>query len=457
MNGKNLAVIVLAAGQGTRMKSALPKVLHKLAGHPMIGHVLDAAAPLMPERVIVVVGPDMAPVAEFVMPAETTIQSPALGTGHAVKVALEAMAESSKATAREVLVLFGDSPLITGETLSALLDERRRPPEASVAVLGMRPQDPGAYGRLVMGDDGNLDAIVEAKDATDAQRAITLCNSGVMAIDGNRAAELVSAIGNRNVKQEFYLTDIVGIARGLGLSARVLEAPADELLGVNSRAELAVAEATLQQRLRGRHMAAGVTLIDPTTVYFCTDTAIGRDTVIEPSVVFGPCVTVGEGVEIRAFSHIAGAQIGDRAIIGPYARLRPGAVLDENVHVGNFVEVKQARIGSGSKANHLTYIGDAEIGRGVNIGAGTITCNYDGFVKSQTKIEDGVFIGSNSALVAPVTVGAGAIVGAGSVIVRDVPPDALSVARGEQVDRAGVAVRLRELGQAKKKQKQKKT
>src|SRR5262249_50528564 len=274
---------------------------------------------------------------------------------------------------------------------------------------GMRPQDPGAYGRLVIGADGGLEAIVEARDATPGQRAITLCNSGVIAIDGRHAAGLVGAIENKNVKREYYLTDVVAIARKRGLFCRAIEAPAEETVGVNSRAELAVAEATLQQRLRARHMAAGVTLIDPTTVYFSADTVIGRDTVIEPSVVFGPGVRVGEGVEIRAMSHIVGATIGDGAIVGPFARLRPGTELAPRVHVGNFVELKAARLGEGSKANHLTYIGDAAVGREVNIGAGTITCNYDGFLKHETRIEDGAFIGSNAALVAPVTIGADAI------------------------------------------------
>jgi bifunctional UDP-N-acetylglucosamine pyrophosphorylase/glucosamine-1-phosphate N-acetyltransferase len=442
----SLAVIVLAAGDGTRMKSARPKVLHEIAHRPMLCHVLDAAAPLQPERTLAVIGKDMAPVAAAAAPAQTVVQSPPLGTGHAVKLALETLGDF----AGDVLVLVGDAALITTETLAALIAERRRAPDGAVAVLGMRVQEPNAYGRLLMGPDGGLDAIVETRDATPEQRKITLCNSGVIALDGRHARALVGAIGNQNAKREYYLTDVVAIARARGLACRAIEAPAEELLGVNSRAELAVAEATLQQRLRARHMAAGVTLIDPTTVYFSADTVIGRDTVIEPSVVFGPGVRIGEGVEIRAMSHIVGAVIGDGAIVGPFARLRPGTELGPRVHVGNFVELKAARLGEGSKANHLTYIGDAVVGRAVNIGAGTITCNYDGFLKHETRIEDGAFIGSNAALVAPVTIGADAIVGAGSVITRDVPADALALGRGEQVDKPGAARVLRARGAAAK-------
>ena len=442
----SLAVLVLAAGDGTRMKSARPKVLHEIAHRPMLGHVLSAAAPLQPERTLVVIGKDMEAVAAA---AETVVQSPPLGTGHAVKVALAALGEF----AGDVLVLVGDVALITTETLSALIAERRRAPAAAVAVLGMRPADPGAYGRLVLDEDGSLEAIVEARDATPAELAIALCNSGVIALDGRHARDLVAAIGNQNAKREYYLTDVVAIARQRGLLCRAIEAPAEELLGVNSRAELAVAEATMQQRLRARHMAAGVTLVDPTTVYFSADTEIGRDSVIEPSVVFGPGVRVGEGVAIRAMSHIVGAVVGDGAIVGPFARLRPGTELGPKVHVGNFVELKAARLGEGSKANHLSYVGDTVVGREVNIGAGTITCNYDGFLKHETRIEDGAFIGSNAALVAPVTIGANAIVGAGSVITRDVPAEALALSRGEQVEKPGAARILRAAGaDAKRRQ-----
>ncbi|HUK10795.1 MAG TPA: bifunctional UDP-N-acetylglucosamine diphosphorylase/glucosamine-1-phosphate N-acetyltransferase GlmU [Stellaceae bacterium] len=440
------AAIVLAAGEGTRMRSKRPKVLHEVAHRAMIGHVLDQLAELAPARTLVVIGKDMAAVAGAVHPAETVVQSPPLGTGHAVKVALDRLGGCTGS----VLVVYGDAPLITAATLGALLAELRRAPGAAVAVLGMRPADPGPYGRLVLGAGGSLEAIVEARDASDAQRAIGLCNSGVMALDGRHAAELVNAIGSDNAKKEFYLTDVVALARRRGLLCRALEAPAEELLGVNSRLELAAAEALMQHRLRRRHMAAGVTLIDPVSVFFSADTEIGRDTVIEPSVVFGPGVVVGEAVEIRAMSHIVGATIGDRAVVGPFARLRPGAELGPEVHVGNFVEIKSARLGPGSKANHLSYVGDAVVGGHVNIGAGTITCNYDGFLKSITRIEDGAFIGSNTSLVAPVKVGANAIVGAGSVIVSDVPADALAIARGAQVDKPGRARKLREQGAAAK-------
>lgn len=445
-SGFPLAAIVLAAGEGTRMRSARPKVLHEVAHRPMIGHVLDQLAALDPARTVVVIGKGMGAVADAAAPAETAVQSPPLGTGHAVKVALERLG----AWSGPILVVYGDTPLITSATLGALLAELSRKPMAAAAVLGMRPADPGPYGRLMLGDDGNLEAIVEARDANAEQRAITLCNSGVMALDGRHAGELVAAIGNKNAKREYYLTDVAMLASQRGLVCRALEAPTEELLGVNSRAELAAAEAMMQQRLRQKHMAAGVTLVDPASVFFAADTEIGRDTVIEPSVIFGPGVVLGEGVKIRAMSHIVGAHIGNRAIVGPFARLRPGAELAPDVHVGNFVEIKAASLGAGSKANHLSYVGDAVVGAHVNIGAGTITCNYDGFVKSVTRIDDGAFIGSNTALVAPVQVGANAIVGAGSVIVSDVPADALSVARGHQVDKPGRARQLREKGAAAK-------
>ena len=442
----SLAVIVLAAGEGTRMRSARPKVLHEVARRPMIGHVLDQVAALKPARTLVIVGKDMDAVEAAVAPAEAVVQSPPLGTGHAVKVALDHLGDWSGT----ILVVYGDTPLITAATLAALLAELHRKPAAAAAVLGMRPADAAAYGRLLLDGKGNLEAIVEARDASDAERALTLCNSGVMALDGRHAAELVGAIANSNAKREYYLTDVVALARRRGLPCRALEAASEELLGVNSRLELAAAEAAMQQRLRRMHMAAGVTLIDPASVFFSADTAIGRDSVIEPSVVFGPGVVVGEGVEIRAMSHIEGAGIGDRAVVGPFARLRPGAELAPEVHVGNFVEIKAARLGAGSKANHLSYVGDAVVGSHVNIGAGTITCNYDGFVKSITRIGDGAFIGSNTALVAPVRVGTDAIVAAGSVIVSDVPAEALAVARGKQVDKPGRARLLREKGAAAK-------
>lgn len=429
------AALVLAAGKGTRMRSALPKVLHKIANRPMIQHALAAVAPLRPARTVVVIGPDMADVAKAVAPAVTAVQQDALGTAHAVAAARQALA----GFAGDVLVLYGDVPLVTTATLEALLQERRRAPEASAVVLGMRLAQPGAYGQLVVESDGTLAAIVEAADATPEQRAITLCNSGLMALDGRRLFQLLDGIGRDNAKGEHYLTDLIAAARRQGLVCRTIEAPAEELMGVNSRADLAAAEASMQRRLRARAMESGVTLVAPETVFFSADTRIGRDSVVGPFVVFGPEVAVGEGVEIPAFCHIAGARVGDRASIGPFARLRPGAELGAEVHLGNFVEVKNSRLEHGVKANHLAYIGDSTVGAGTNVGAGTITCNYDGIEKFRTEIGRGVFLGTNVSLVAPVAVGDGAFVAAGSVITGDVPAEAMAIARGRQVVKPGRA------------------
>jgi bifunctional UDP-N-acetylglucosamine pyrophosphorylase/glucosamine-1-phosphate N-acetyltransferase len=450
-----LAILVLAAGQGTRMLSRLPKVLHRIANRPLIEHVLTTAAALAPDRLIVVLAPGMTDVAAAVNAAapeaETVVQAPALGTGHAVAAARTALA----GFAGDVLVIFGDTPLLTPTSLQALLAERRRSPGAALAVAAMRPAAPEAYGRLVLDTDGGLAAIVEAKDASPAERAITLCNSGVMVIAGEVLFDLIDALRPENAKGEYYLTDIVAIARRRGLACRHVEASAESLLGVNSRADLALAEAALQQRLRAAAMASGATLVAPETVFLSADTRLGRDTVVGPFVVFGPGVTIGEGVEIPAFSHIVGATVGDRAIIGPFARLRPGAELGPEVHIGNFVEIKNARIEAGAKANHLTYIGDAVVGARSNIGAGTITCNYDGFTKSTTRIGSGVFIGSNAVLVAPVAVGDGAYVAAGSVITGDVAPDALALARGRQVEKPGRAAAWRQARAAARTQREK--
>ena len=436
------AAIVLAAGEGTRLKSATPKVLHEIAGAPMIRHVLGALAPLGPVETVVVVGAGMAAVERAVRPASTVVQSPPRGTADAVRAARPALADRLDGVA-DVLVLFGDTPLLRSETLAGLLAERRRAPAAAVAVAGFRPADPAAYGRLVQGPDGGLLRIVEARDASPDERAIRLCNGGIMAIQARHLFELVDRIGNDNAKREFYLTDIVGLARERGLACRAIELAADEVLGVNTRAELAGAEALMQQRLRGRAMDEGATLIAPETVFLSSDTRLGRDVIVEPHVVFGPGVTVADNVRIRSFCHIEGAEIAAGAIVGPFARLRPGAVLESDVHVGNFVEVKASRLGAGVKASHLSYLGDSEIGAGTNIGAGTITCNYDGFNKFRTIIGERAFIGSNTALVAPVTVGDDAYVATGSVITTDVPADALSIARGRQVDKPGRAAELR--------------
>ena len=439
MTDPRLAVLVLAAGKGTRMRSGLPKVMHAIANRPMIAHVLAAAAPLAPARVVVVVAPGMDDVAAAVAPAETVIQREQRGTAHAVLAAKKALAGFSG----DVLLLYGDVPLVTTATLEALLAERRRG-KAAVAVLGMRPSDPGPYGRLVTAPDGTLSAIVEAADASPAERAIGLCNAGLMALDGGALFTLLDGIGDENAKGEHYLTDIVAAARKKGLVCRAIEGPADELIGVNSRAELAAAEAAMQRRLRARAMADGVTFVAPETVFLSADTRIGRDSVVGPFVVFGPGVTVGEAVQIPAFCHMVEAKVGDRASIGPFARLRPGAELGDEVHLGNFVEVKNARLGRGAKANHLAYIGDANVGAGSNIGAGTITCNYDGFDKFRTEIGDAVFVGTNVSLVAPVAVGDGAFIAAGSVITGDVPADAMAIARGQQVTKPGRAKEWRE-------------
>ena len=447
MSKSRTAAILLAAGRGTRMKSALPKVLHPVAGRPMIGHLLDRLTVFQPERTVVVVSPGMPAVAEFVAPAETVIQDPPLGTGHAVMAARDALDGFDG----DVLVLCGDTPLLTAETMQSMVTARQAERAPAVVVLGFRPDEPGEYGRLVTSAQGDLQAIVEAKDANDAQRAIGLCNAGIMAIDGKRLFDLLDAVGNDNANGEYYLTDIVEIARSRDWGCIVVETDDPvEVMGVNSRADLAQAEAAMQDRLRNEAMAGGVTLTSPETVWFCHDTKLGQDVSIGPNVVFGSGVSVGNNVYICAFCHIDGATIEDGAIIGPYARLRPGADIGPDVRIGNFVEVKASRLDKGAKANHLSYIGDSWIGSGANIGAGTITCNYDGFFKSRTEIGEGAFIGSNTALVAPVKIGAGAITGAGSTIATDVPENALSITRAPQADRPGWAMNYRLRKQAEK-------
>jgi len=437
---RKTAAVVLAAGKGTRMKSALPKVLHPLAGRPMIGHVLAALEGLPLARTVVVVGPGMEAVASAAAPSPCVMQKAQLGTGDAVKAARAALAGFTG----DILVVFADTPLVTPATLESLLAARARPPGPAIAVLGMRLPHPGSYGRLVLDAQGRLERIVEARDASQAEREITLCNSGVMVADGPLLFDLLEGLSNDNAKKEYYLTDVVRLARGRGLACAVVEGPPDELAGINSRAELAAAESAMQNRLRGAALEAGATLLGPETVYLSFDTRLGRDVRIGPYVVFGPGVAVEDGAEIRAFCHIERAHVGRSAVIGPFARLRPGAKVGAGAHVGNFVEIKNAELMPGAKANHLSYIGDARIGANANVGAGTITCNYDGFAKALTEIGEGAFIGSNTALVAPVKVGARAIVGAGSVITRDVAPDALAVARASQSDVAGGATRFRE-------------
>jgi bifunctional UDP-N-acetylglucosamine pyrophosphorylase / glucosamine-1-phosphate N-acetyltransferase len=444
-----VAAIVLAAGKGTRMKSTLPKVMHRIAGRSMLGHVLDNLATLQLNRIVVVVGPDMEVVTREAAPHPTVIQRDQLGTGHAAAAAKAALG----AIDGTVLVLFGDAPFVGAETMKRLVQRREAHDKPAVAVLGVRPEDCSGFGRLVTDAHGNLVRIVEQRDATPEELEIDLCNSGVMAVDGGMLWALVEAIGNANVKSEYYLTDIVAIAQQKGRSVAVVEADDDEipLIGVNDRIELAEAEALCQQMLRAHALVNGATMIDPASVFFSMDTRLGQDVVVGPNVVFGPGVTVADNVEIRAFSHIEGAEIESGAVIGPFARLRPGSKIGANAHVGNFVETKNAVLGAGAKANHLTYLGDAKIGARTNIGAGTITCNYDGFVKAETVIGDNVFIGSNSALVAPVTIGDGAMVAAGSVITRDVAADALTVGRGQQVDKPGWAAKFRAARQHLKK------
>jgi bifunctional UDP-N-acetylglucosamine pyrophosphorylase/glucosamine-1-phosphate N-acetyltransferase len=439
--------IILAAGEGTRMKSSRPKVLHEMAGRSLLGHALAAVSAAGADSLVVVIGPDRpdvaAEVSRLAPHARIAVQAERKGTAHAVLAARASLAEDHD----DVLVAFADTPLVRPETYAGLRQALRQ--GAGVAALGFEARDPSGYGRFVT-RDGQLEAIVEHKDADPATRAIRLCNAGLMALDGKRALTILEAIGNANAQNEYYLTDAVEVARRQGLTTIALIAPEAEVQGVNDRAQLAGAEADFQKRRRLEAMASGATLIAPDTVFFSHDTRIGRDVVIEPNVVFGPGVSVADGAVIHAFSHLEGASVGAGATIGPYARLRPGADLAEGAKVGNFVEIKAATIGAGAKVNHLTYIGDAEIGAAANIGAGTITCNYDGFFKSKTIIGEGAFVGSNSALVAPVTIGAGAYVGSGSVITRDVAPDALAVARGRQVEREGWAADFRAAAKARK-------
>jgi bifunctional UDP-N-acetylglucosamine pyrophosphorylase/glucosamine-1-phosphate N-acetyltransferase len=407
----------------------------------MLDHLLGVVDRLTPAHKIVVVGSGREQVEHLVSArgGETVVQEQQLGTGHAVAQAGPAL----DGFAGDVLILYGDTPLVEAETMSRMLERLNGSDSPAVVVVGFRPEDAGAYGRIIAGADGAIEKMVEFKDATEEERAVDLCNSGLMAVRGEELFALLGRVGNDNAAGEYYLPDIVMLAQGDGRRSVVIEAQPWEMAGVNSRAELALVEAEWQRRRRLKAMADGVTLVAPDTVWFAHDTEIGRDCVIEPHVVFGPGVRVADCVTIRAFSHIEGANIAANAEIGPYARLRPGAEIGERAKVGNFVEVKKARLGEGAKANHLSYIGDAEVGANANIGAGTITCNYDGFFKYGTKIGEGAFIGSNSALVAPVSIGNGAIVGAGSVVTRDVAEDALALARGKQQEAPGWAARFR--------------
>jgi len=442
MPQRSCLALVLAAGEGTRMRSTLPKALQPLGGRPLLAHVLATAGAAGCSETAIVVGPDHGAVdalaRELAPQARIFEQRERLGTAHAVLAAREAIAQGVD----DILVMHVDTPLVPPETLTRLRATLTY--GAAVAVLGFRAADPFGYGRLVMEDD-KLIAIREERDASLKERAITLCNAGLMALSGEHALALLEAIGNANSKGEYYLTDAVAIARSKGLQAVAIETAEDDVRGINTKGQLAEVEAVLQQRLRAAAMEVGVTMIAPETVFLCADTKFGKEVVIEPNVVFGPGVTVEDGAIIRAFSHLEGAHVGKGARVGPYARLRPGAKLGEEVHIGNFVEVKAAEIEAGAKANHLSYIGDARVGAGANVGAGTITCNYDGIAKHRTDIGTGAFIGSNSALVAPVKIGDGAYVGSGSVITKEVPADSLAIARGEQTVKEGWARRLRDI------------
>ncbi len=439
-SGGGTSLVILAAGQGTRMLSDRPKVLHPVAGAPLLAHAMAAGAALEPARIVVVTGHGGAEVgaaAQEIDPAAAIVeQAEQLGTGHAVLQARAAL----QGQAGDTVILYADTPFIRPETLARMAEARQR---HAVVVLGFEAADPARYGRLVA-DGERLDRIVEWKDATDEERAITLCNSGVIMAGTDVLFDLLDAVGNDNAAGEFYLTDIVGIARDRGLSAGVVTCDEAETLGVNSRADLAAAEAAFQARARAEALDTGVTLTAPQTVFFAFDTVLGRDVVVEPNVVFGPGVTVETGATIRAFSHLEGCHVSRGAVVGPYARLRPGAELAEDVRVGNFVEVKNAEIGEGAKINHLTYVGDATVGAGANLGAGTVTCNYDGVMKHRTEIGKRAFIGSSTMLVAPVRIGADAMTASGSVITSDVPDGALGLGRARQSNKPGLALRLRE-------------
>jgi bifunctional UDP-N-acetylglucosamine pyrophosphorylase/glucosamine-1-phosphate N-acetyltransferase len=433
--------VILAAGEGKRMKSDLPKVLHQVAGRSMLGHVLAAVAAAGADAIAVVVGPGREDVAaearSLTDGVEIFVQSERLGTAHAVLQARGAIARGFD----DIIVAFADTPLVGASTFAGLRQELAC--GATVAALGFEAVDPTGYGRLIV-EGGELAAIREHKDASATERKIRLCNAGLMAIAGEKALDILDSIGNSNAQGEYYLTDAVAVARENGYRTAAVIAPEAEVMGVNDRIQLSEAEAVMQRRLRQDAMREGVTMLDPSSVQLCFDTKLGRDVLIEPNVFFGPGVEVGNGATIRACSHLEGARLAKGASIGPFARLRPGAKIGEKAKIGNFVEIKAADVGAGAAVSHLTYLGDARIGARANIGAGTITCNYDGFSKAITEIGAGAFIGSNSSLVAPVRIGDGAYVGSGSVITKDVEADSLAVARGRQLDKKGWAKAFRE-------------
>jgi bifunctional UDP-N-acetylglucosamine pyrophosphorylase/glucosamine-1-phosphate N-acetyltransferase len=444
----NFAVVILAAGQGTRMRSDTHKVLHPIAGKALLMHLLDSVDRLGAEKRVVVVGKGRDQVEKALGGRDVLIahQAEQKGTAHAVQQARDSLAGYEGA----VLILYGDTPFVEPDTLKRMLDRLDGDGGPGVVVLASTPDDPLKYGRIILGDGDQIAKMVEFKDATEEERAVRLCNSGMMAVRAHDLFRWLDRVGNDNAAGEYYLPDVVNIAAAEGRDAVVIEGDPYETAGINSRAELAHLELDWQRRRREQALQDGATLIDPESVWFAADTKLGRDVTVEPHVVFGAGVEVADGATIKAFSHIEGAIIATKAVIGPFARLRPGARIGERAKVGNFVEVKKAVLGPGAKANHLSYIGDADVGPDANIGAGTITCNYDGFGKYNTVIGEGAFIGSNTALVAPVTVGAGAIVGAGSVITKDVEPDSLAVERGDQRGIAGWAKRFRDRMLAKK-------
>jgi bifunctional UDP-N-acetylglucosamine pyrophosphorylase/glucosamine-1-phosphate N-acetyltransferase len=447
MGARSSLTVVLAAGEGTRMRSRLPKVLHPVAGQTLLAHVLGAAPREPRAALAIVIGPDHQAVADEARrlrpDVDVFVQRERLGTAHAVLAARDAIARG----ADELLVVFGDTPLISAETFERLRAPLRH--GATLAVLGFRAADPTGYGRLLM-DGDRLVAIREHADASAAERKVDLCNAGVMAFDGRSALGILDRIGSANSKREYYLVDAVGIVREMGLEAVMIETGEDEVRGINTKGQLAEAEAVMQVRLRKAAMDAGVTLIAPETVHLSADTRFGSDVTIEPFVVIGPGVTIADGAVIHSFCHLVQSSIGPNAQVGPFARLRPGTSLGDGAKIGNFVEAKAATLHAGVKVNHLSYIGDAEIGARSNIGAGTITCNYDGFFKHKTSIGEGAFIGTNSSLVAPIRIGNGAYIGSGSVITKDVPDDAMALERTEQNIREGGAARYREVKMRKK-------
>lgn len=445
------AAIILAAGKGTRMKSNLPKVLHPIGNQPMVRHVLTTAAEAGLDPLVLVIAPGMHKVAsvgaDFSDEVMSATQHEQLGTANAVLAAKEALGDFEG----NLVVLYGDTPLIRPQTINNLLEALHKDARCAVAVLGFTPEDASDYGRLIVDKKGALTAIVEAKDATAAQKKITFCNSGVIALRGGVAWELLERVDNKNAKGEYYLTDVIAIAVKQGLKATAVEADATEVLGVNSRVDLAEADAAFQTRKRREAMLNGATLQAPETVYFSADTELAADVIVEPNVYFGPRVVIGSGAHIKAFSHLEGSVIGEHSVVGPFARLRPGTNLGEHVKIGNFVEIKKSEIEDGAKISHLSYIGDASVGVDANIGAGTITCNYDGYNKHRTIIGREVFVGSNTALVAPLTIGDGAMIAAGSVITEDIEADALALARTRQEQKADWAKSFRNKQEKKKK------